>query len=67
MDNLTLQYGVNTFTIKLLSMNSKIICNKAEKNTENTLKTKISSFGCCEKTVVYSYIKLFYSSKMHKI
>lgn len=46
MDNLTLQCGFNTFTIKLLSMNTKIIYNKAEKNTENTLKTKISSISC---------------------
>ena len=30
-------------------MNTKIIYNKAEKNTENTLKTKISSISCWEK------------------
>lgn len=60
MDNLTLQCGFNTFTIKLLSMNTKIIYNKAEKNTENTLKTKISSISCwgknCDIFIHYTFL-----------
>lgn len=48
VNNLTLQYYFNTFTLKRLSMSTKIIYNKAEKKNP---KPKFLSLAVGRKTV----------------